>query len=245
MRIDDPYSGAVELAYDAKGRVVSRRWADGSQERFEYDDAANLQRRIDAAGGSTTTQWSPDGRQVEITDPLGHKSVIAYDVAGRPLAVTDPTGATARLTYDALGRTVAMEDPLGQVTRVEYVGESAQVQTVIRPDGTRQAWEYDGQGNLTAVKLGETTVAALTYHPDGSVATAWGYGAPEQRFTYHPDGRLKSMANALGETTQFEYDPRGNLIRETNPLGGVTLRQLRRPGPAGEPDRPRGRHQPL
>jgi RHS repeat-associated protein len=223
-RIEDPYSGAVEFAYDAKGRVVSRRWADGSQERFEYDAATNRQRRIDAAGGSTTIQWSPDGRQVEITDPLGQKSVIVYDAARRPLAVTGPTGATARFTYDALGRTVAMEAPLGQVTRLEYVGESAQVQAVLRPNSPRQLLEYDPHGNLTAVKLGETTVAALAYHPDGSVATTRGYGVPEQRFTYHVDGRLKSVASALGETTHFEYDPRGNLLRETNPLGGVTLR---------------------
>ncbi|MEE9125343.1 MAG: DUF6531 domain-containing protein, partial [candidate division NC10 bacterium] len=102
-RISDPRTGVIEFSYDAKGRVASRRWADGSQERYEYGDAANRVRRIDVSGGVTTTQWSADGRRVEVTDPLGQKSIQEYDAAGRVIRVTTPAGQT-RFSYDAQGR---------------------------------------------------------------------------------------------------------------------------------------------
>jgi len=225
VRIEDPESGAVELAYDPKGRVLSRRWADKSQERYEYDDAANTVRLIDPAGAMTTMQWSPDRRQAQVTDPLGHKSAMTYDAAGRLASVTGPTGATARITYDALGRLVSAQNAAGQVTRFDYVGDTSRVKAITRPDGARQLLDYDRHGNLTAVKVGGITIATLTYHPDASVASVKGLGSPEQRLAYHPDGRLKSAADPLGGTTQFAYDARGNLIRETNPLGGVTQYQ--------------------
>jgi len=225
VRIENPRSGAVEIAYDTRGRVLSRRWADGGQERYAYDDAANRLRHTDPAGGTTTIQWSQDRRQAEITDPLGHKSVIVSDAAGRPLGITGPTGATARISYDPLGRTVAVQNPLGQATRFDYVGDASRLKMITRPDGTQEVFEYDTQRNLAAMKRGTTTLAAFTYHPDGSVATAKGWGTPEQKLTYHPDGRLASIMDALGAKIHLEYDRRGNLMRETNPLGGVVRYQ--------------------
>ncbi len=223
-RIEQPHTGTVELSYDAKGRVVGRRWADGAQERHEYDDAANTVRQIDPAGAVTAIRWSQDKQQAEITDALGHRSTIVWDAAGRLVSVTGATGATVRNRYDTLGRTVAVENPAGQSTRFEYVGDTSRLRTTIWPDGTRQMVEYDSRGNLTAVKVGSETVAGFTYDSDGRMATAKGAGYPETRLAYHPDGRLKSITNGLGEARQFEYDARGNLVRETNPLGGVTLR---------------------
>ena len=68
------------------------------------------------------------------------------------------------------------------------------------------------------------TVSALTYYPDGSIASAKEPGDTERKFTYFPNGLIKSVTSPLGEATQFEYDARGNLVRETNALGGVTIR---------------------
>jgi RHS repeat-associated protein len=224
-RIEHPRLGTVEMAYDARGRVLSRRFSDGSQERYEYDDAAHRLRQVDSAGAVTSLQWSQDQRTAEITDPLGHKSVIVSDPTGRPLAITGPTGAMAQITYDALGRTVTIQNPLGQVTRFVYVGDTSRINTITRPDGTQEVFEYDPQGNLIAMKLGSQVLAVFTYLPDGSVATAKGVGMPERRYTYDSAGRRQAVANALGERTQYEYDARGNLLRETNPLGGVTRYQ--------------------
>lgn len=224
--IDDLYSGGVRFSYDVKGRVVSRRMEDGSQDRYEYDDQASRV-RITAAGGSVSTvQWSADGRRQEVVDPLGRKSVLEYDQAGRPLSATGPAGDTSRISYDELGRTVTVVEPTGRRTRFEYVGESTRLQRVQQSDGTEQIHEYDTKGNLTAIKTGGIAAATLTYQPDGSLAGIEAQGQPKRFFTYHPDGRLKSVTNAQDEATHFEYDRRGNLVREVNPLGGITVRQF-------------------
>jgi RHS repeat-associated protein len=223
-RIVEPRVGAIQFAYDFKGRIRSRSWADGSKETYQYDATGSQLRHTDPLGGMTTYQWGPDKRREEITDPLGRKSVLEYDAARRPVSITGPTGATARISYDARGRTVMVENPLGQRTRIDYVGDGPWVKAIAHPDGGRQVFEYDHRNNLLAVKVGVETVAAFTYFPDGRVASIKGLYRPEQRFTYDPNGRIKSVANALGEATRYEYDARGNLIREVNPLGGVTVR---------------------
>lgn len=224
VRIEDPQTGALDIAYDSKERVTGYRRADGSAERFEYDDAAKTTRAVAANGAVTVTREDAARRLTEVTDPLGHKSVVRFDEAGRLTSVEGPAGALSRLTYDALGRVASSEDPLGRTTRYDYAGDSSAVRTIIHADGTRQEFEYDADENLTAVKVGGKVVSALTYNPDGSIAAAKEPGAKERKFTYHPNGLVKSEANALGESTQFEYDARGNLTRETNPLGGVIVR---------------------
>ncbi len=220
-RIDKPRSGGVELAYDARGRVLTRRWVDGSQERYEFDDPARRQRHIDPGGGITTIQWSQDKRTAEITNPLGHKSVIVFDAAGRPESITGPTGETAKTIYDSLGRPSAFHDPYGRVTHYEYLGATGRVRMIARPDGTQESLAYDPQQNVTEIKLGPQSLATLAYHPDGTVSAAKALGVAEQRLTYDGQGRLHTLTNPLGERLQFGYDARGNPVRVIDPLGGV------------------------
>ncbi|MBA3355001.1 MAG: RHS repeat protein [Pyrinomonadaceae bacterium] len=72
VRIEDPQTGALDIAYDSKERVASYRWVDGSEQRFEYDDAINSKRVIAPNGAATVTQEDPQKRRTEITGPLGH-----------------------------------------------------------------------------------------------------------------------------------------------------------------------------
>jgi RHS repeat-associated protein len=223
IKIDRPVTGAVELKYDAKGRVTKRLWADRSEECYEYDDVNNALRHIDPIGEITIIRWSQDGRQEEITDPLGNKTVIDYNEDGRPLSVTNPAGITSRFTYDDLGRTIVIEGCCGMVIQYEYLEETALVKTITYSDGSNQKFEYDKNRNLIAIREGNESAINYAYNKDGSMASIKGTGMPERRFSYHPDGRLKSETNALGQTTTYEYDKQGNLIRITNAIGGVTL----------------------
>lgn len=219
IRIDDPMTGPVTFSYDSKGRVLSRRWADGSQERYEYDDENNVRRHINTAGGITTSRWSEDNRRTEITDPLGNRTTVEYGANERTITVTGPTGAVGEIKQDALGRAIAIEDAEGRTTRIEYVKDTAFPKVIARNGGDPRLFEYDDRQNLLRVTSGGKTVAAFTYYPDGLLKTVMGSGKQENTFAYHPDGSLKSETNALGATVRFEYDGRGNLIREVDPLG--------------------------
>ena len=223
--IDDPQWGVVQFTYDSEGRVLSRRWADGAQERYEYDDEKNIRRHINPDGGITTSRWSGDYRRREITDPMGNKTAIKYDHAGNLVKITGPKGSVAEMKYDDFSRMVSVKDPQGLVTRFEYLGQSSLISSIIRPDCAKQVMEYDDKGNLRHVRRETTTVATFTYYPDGLMESMRGMGTQETKLAYYPNGRLKSMKNTLGEMTQFEYDVRGNLVRQINPLGGETLRR--------------------
>jgi RHS repeat-associated protein len=222
IKIDDPQTGAVEFAYDAKGRVISRRWADGSEERYEYDDEKNIRRHIDAGGNATTSRWSDSNRLVEITDALGNQTTIEYEGSGQMTKISGPAGVIAQMTYDDQGRIATVTDPAGKTTQLEYVKDSSLVKRITRPNCTAQVFEYDQNRNLIRLKSGATIVSEFSYHPDGLLAEVREAGTQKMNFTYFPDGNLKSINNALGETTRFEYDARGNLVREINPLGGMT-----------------------
>ncbi|MBC7818143.1 MAG: PASTA domain-containing protein, partial [Planctomycetaceae bacterium] len=78
-RIDHPRFGQTQYSYDKKMRVTGHRWADGTSDRIEHDDATRTRRHTDAAGAVSTMQWSADGRRVELTNPLGHKIVTEND----------------------------------------------------------------------------------------------------------------------------------------------------------------------
>ena len=220
VRLDGPRTGSVEFTYDAPGRVVSRRFADASQERYEYGE--NWFRRTNAAGGATTVQWTQDRRREEITDPVGHKTTVEYNAAGLPLVVSGPTGVLARYTYDAAGRTLSEEGPGGEVTRYEYLGETDSVKTITRPDSAEEVFDYDAQGNLVALRQGAETTLSLSYYPDGLLRSIQGPGVPLRTFTNDAGGRRVSETDALGQVTRFEHDRRGNLVKETNPANGVT-----------------------
>ena len=68
-KIDDPKTGVLNIAYDAQGRETSYRWADGSEQRFEYDDAAKTRRVISADGAVTITREDAEKRRIEVTEP--------------------------------------------------------------------------------------------------------------------------------------------------------------------------------
>jgi len=223
IKIERPLTGSVEITYDAKARVIKRRWADGSEERYEYDDANNILRQINPSGGVTATRRSKDGLQEEVTDPLGNKTLIQYNKLGLPVSTTGPTGITSKFAYDDLGRTAAVEGYFGESIRFEYVGNSPLPKHITYSDGTRLVYEYDENHNLLSINEGDEVISAFTYYPNGLIASIKGTNIPARQFSYDSDGWLKTEINALGQATTYEHDKRGNLIREIDPNGGPTL----------------------
>jgi YD repeat-containing protein len=142
-RISQSPSGSIDIAYDGAGRVTSRRWADGANEKREYSNDNRTVRCTDASGGTTTTQWSADDRAVETIDPLGRKSVIENDAQGRPVKLTGPTGQTVQFSYDELGRTVTIDNSAIGKTQITYRGTSKLVAGISQPDGQNRTFQYD------------------------------------------------------------------------------------------------------
>jgi len=221
-KIEDPRTGAVDITYDAKGRVLSRRFADGGQELHQYAGDGSGHEITDPAGGTTKIKWSADGSREERINPLGQKTLVEYNLLGLPLSITDALGNKTQMDYDSRSRLISLKDGAGRTTRFEYLRDTIFRSAMIGPDGSKQINHYDWQMNLTEIRRGNQTIFQQTYYPDGTVKSTKEWGKPEERFAYDQNGRLATQGNALGHQTRFEYDPRGNLIRKINPLGGVT-----------------------
>jgi RHS repeat-associated protein len=222
-KIEDPQTGAIAISYDAKGRVLSRRFADGGQEQHQYPGEGGEHEITDPTGRTTRIKWSTDGSREEVTDPLGRKTLIEYNPLGLPLSTTDALGNKTQMAYDGLARLISLTDGAGRTTRFEYLKDTLLRSAIVRPDGTKQINQYDVQMNLTGVRRENQTIFQQTHYPDGTVQSIKELGKPEERWTYDPAGRVATQGNAMGHQSRFEYDPQGNLIRKINPLGGVTI----------------------
>jgi RHS repeat-associated protein len=219
---ENPAAGPLRLAYDDQGRITLRRWADGTEERHEYDDALRRHRILHPDQGITVIQWEPEKGREEVTNPLGHKQVNEFDPAGRLKSITRPDGVQTRFTYDGLGRTASVAGCCGQATLFEYHKDTELPAKIVYPDQTIQSFEYDSQLNLTAIKNGNQSSAIYTYYSDGLLKSEEGVQIPPKQYTYDQRGRPARETDALGGTLSYGYDEKGRQIQQTDALGGIT-----------------------
>ncbi|MDV6014403.1 RHS repeat-associated core domain-containing protein [Haloechinothrix sp. LS1_15] len=127
----DTVLGSERLSYDGRDNgqapttgdithaEVLHDWtADGkewSTTSAEYDDYGRMNTGVDALGGETTTEYSPEHgpvTEVTVTDPKGHTASSEMDpLRGKPVSMTDPAGVTTSAELDALGRVTQVWDP--------------------------------------------------------------------------------------------------------------------------------------
>ncbi|WP_227287777.1 RHS repeat-associated core domain-containing protein, partial [Boseongicola sp. H5] len=169
------------------------------------------------------------GSIIQITDPLGRITRLIRNDQNlvvrieRPLgSVASGSGATAgadrarqlaptalvridELEYDALGNvtriTEAVGTPQERTMRYEYEPEFSNVTRRVDADGFETRYEYDGDGEVTAI-----------FDPEGGV----------RRFTYTATGLLASRTDENGNVTLFDYDDRENLTLITYADGSIT-----------------------
>ena len=222
-RIDWPLEGTVTLTYDPQGRVTGRRWADGADEFYEYqDDPVRTIRHINTAGGITIFRYDVERRRTETTDPDGTTTVMDTDDQERPVQILHPDGTVAKMSYDSLGRLEEVQGRDGRTLHYAYDGDTRRIRSIAQGNDVRLDYEYDARGNLLALRKGEQQVLSLTYYPDGQIKSKEGIGNPRRSLAYYPNGLLKSESDALGQTTTYVYDERGNLTRLTDAAGEVT-----------------------
>ena len=221
-RIDEIESGPVEIAYDDRQRVVSRRWADGALERHEYGASENLYRHISPAGEITAFRWDGAGSTEEWTDPKGNRTVQRFDEQGRLVSVTGPDGSLTSYAYDSSGRISAVREGTTEPTSFTYHSDTSLITSITSPGHSPRLLEYDAQLNLAAVREGNRTLLEFGYYPDGLMRTVSRRGRLVKSFAYDEHGCLVADSDALGFTTRFECDARGNVIREIDANGSIT-----------------------
>ena len=222
--------GEVTYSYDALGRLVEARAADGAVRRWYYDPEGSVVAAVGAGGRVTQFAYDRSQRLIQVTHPdggterreydgagrlvrsfdrAGQATTYVYDGAGRLAQTVDPLGGATRREYDPAGNLTALVDPAGRATRYEYEPDPAapgrlRLRQTILPDGSPQP-ATAGAGGAQAPRPAERTL------PDGT----------RLRLEYDPAGRVVAEVDPAGRRTAFAYDPEGRLLDVTLPTGAT------------------------
>ncbi|MFD0738592.1 RHS repeat-associated core domain-containing protein [Lysobacter koreensis] len=268
-RIDlhDPATGLSHLLatyeYSADGDLLAAFDPLGAPRSFEYQDH-HLLRHTDRVGMSfyygynrhwqVVHAWGDGGlydytfrydrllNETEVTDSLGHVSIVKFDQDGLPLCEIDPLDGATIFEYDDVGRTTALIDPMGLRTQMAYDARGNLLK-LTRPDGSTLTSQYDDNDRLVAII--DPAGATWSQHTDerGLLRRQTDPLGANSSYEYDTNGQLRSHTNArgaitglhfdrygqlagivdpLGHASRFEHDALGRLCRQTDPLGRVT-----------------------
>lgn len=228
-----------QYRFDARGRMVAWRLADGQVQTLAYADKGS--------GALTVT----------VTDASGHN--LQLFVANGALARMKAGKLTVTYKYDKSNR-------LSKVTRAwpghassrgylyEDQAHPKALTGIIDERGVRYAsWKYDAAGRVVSSEhAGGADKVSLAYHEDGSttVSNALGHavtyrhkvihgikrvtaiegepaaGCPagNTAYTYTERGQVAARIDALGNVTAYSYDAMGREIRRVEALGSPVER---------------------
>lgn len=134
-----------------------------------------------------------------------------YDANGNVMQITDPIGRVTNLAYDALGRSMQQTLPAPQanaarpVIQYTYDGRD-QVSTVTDPRNLVTAYTTDGLGRQGALESPDTGRSTNTYDLAGNLTTSNDARGKVITYTYDAINRITRIDYMSGPSTVFEYD---------------------------------------
>jgi len=204
LSITDPNGLVTQLAYDARGRIISRQ-VGGELTTFDYDPVGNLKR---------------------LTLPDGSYLVLTHDDAHRVTKLTDQGGNEIVYTLDAAGNIIKeqVKDAGGVLVRTHQrvFDELSQLRQSIGAQNQTATYEYDTNGNpiLATDPLTHSTASAFDALDRLMQITDAKQGVT--KLGYNSQDHLTSVTDPRGLTTSYEYDGLGNLTKEISPDRSVT-----------------------
>jgi RHS repeat-associated protein len=214
-----------ELTYDALGRPVQQKNADGSIRRVRYgpllveeSDEEDTRTGPGAVHSGTPTRrhLDPVGRVVLIEENLQGRlisSSYVYDAKGTLVTHTDAVGNVVTCSYDLLKRTIRVDQPeRGTIAVLDAAGNIVETRN---RDGTSVLNAFDLSNRPVAVRLNSAAsspIATYTYHDAGRPAP--------------PDAGLHTVGGHLvrvddeGGSMILDYDARGRVsVKKNSPAG--------------------------
>ncbi|MFE2267219.1 RHS repeat-associated core domain-containing protein [Streptomyces griseosporeus] len=228
-KVTTPEGTVTVFTYDSSNRLTSMQRLTGSTGPtwcFTYG--------TDTTGAATTTVTDPDGDNTiytrngdgevtKVTDPLGHSRHATYKNHLTQTAIdamgtgADGTGGnTTTYGWDSRNNATSVKLPLGataSVTAYQTVAGTDLPNDFTTPDGRKDSFSYDANGNTLSVATAGTAGGTRSYTYNPATPTCGGF-----------EGQRCTAKDANGKVTSFTYDSQGNLIKVTppTPLGATT-----------------------
>jgi RHS repeat-associated protein len=223
--IQDPNGVVTDLAYDPRGRIISRTLA-GLTTSFDYDAAGNLIRVTLPDGSFLDYTYDPAHRLTAIADNLGNRIEYTLDAAGNRTRedVRDPSGTLRRTqsrVYNALSRLVQHIGGAGQTSAFAYDANGNQTQ-VTDPLGNPTTRAFDALNRLVSTEDALSGLTELTYDARDNLVSVTDPRGLVTTYVYDGlDNRIERTSPDTGTTT-LTYDAAGNRASETDARGVTT-----------------------
>jgi YD repeat-containing protein len=216
---------SIVTSYDANGRPLTIEDANGLLTTLAYDARGRLVSR-DVGGQITLLDYDGVGNVTKTTLPDGSYLMSEYDGAQRLVALEDNLGNRTEFTLDAMGNRTAeaIRDDGGSVTRTRGRVFDLLNRLIQETGGAGQLTdiEYDLQGNVTALVDGNNKRSTNAYDGLNRLAKSIDPEFGETKFSYDARDNLLSVTDAEGLTTTYNYDGLENLISQVSPDTGTT-----------------------
>lgn len=261
--------------FDYLGMPLSTEDAEGNRIRYGYEnyllkevnyptyrqtferDSRNLISAIATHfdGQVRTQKFEYDilGRLTKIIDHDNSTAEYTYDRLGRVTEILDADNQTTYFYWDHLDNLIRVVDPENRTTYFEYDNNGYVTAEVIMVDGveSRREYAYDGNGNLTNVRMPTGGELVYTYDkadqltllqrfqstgdtdPERSVSFSYNKlgllesydnGDTSAVFAYTDLGQLESVTTDYGpfeKTIGYQYDNNGKVSSYTSPEGNT------------------------
>ena len=217
-RVIYPDGTSVNYEYEHRfNRIIKETNERGVITEYEYDDAGNMIRKIEAAG-------TTDERVTEYTYDDDNNLLTIRRLAG-----ADTAEALTEMTYDDAGNLSSLTDPENKITQFTEYDIMGNVLTKIDGRGKQWSYEYDAAGRLKAVidpVVNDTepyrNITSIYYDHLGNKVRKVDPLNRETLYGYDKNGNLSTVTDHLGNVTRYEYNDADQLIRQVDAEGKIT-----------------------
>ncbi|HRZ36278.1 MAG TPA: RHS repeat-associated core domain-containing protein [Candidatus Paceibacterota bacterium] len=220
--IQFPNGGTRTFTYDERGRLSGIARAD-QNERFTFAQAGigrvDMTDPLGNASGFFFDHW---GRLFKTENPLGEVVQMSFDGLGNLVAVEDPDGFRTAFVYDRKGNVIEAIDAMRRGTRFSYTRAFNRLAAVTDALSRRTEFQHDSRGNLQTKTHPDGQKEIWTSDTQGQ-ATSWtNRRGMTVAFQYDTAGRITRKRFADGSESVYRHDSRGNLI-EAQDGRGITV----------------------
>ncbi|WP_332819384.1 AHH domain-containing protein [Sphingopyxis sp.] len=243
---------AQDFYYDASGRLVATRDANGSYAAggtsgngtSKAANSGNLTRlallagtgyggsealvtqQTAADGGVRQTKYDVHGDARTLIDEIGRTTTQLFDGMGRVTQVTHASGLTDYYAYDGLGQRIKHWNSFlgsGEVETTDYDTQGRVIKTrAFGGDITNTSYAWDG--SIAASGMGVTTGGWVTTTSTDADRASTGDAIYASIQKVDIFGRATARTDKGGQVTSYGYDAAGRMISETSILASTPLK---------------------
>lgn len=224
----------TECYKDQKGQVRKEFLAGERIFTYEFDNAGNKIRKIDASNKVERWEYDYVGRVVKTTrTESGQDRItsIQYDALGNKRFHWDEAGKKTEFQYDKTGRLVQVTAPFDHRNRIVKYYYDGVGNIIGEKKAQKDGWQetqyvYDARDRLTDtyqyLSPGNWIRTTCRYDAMNQVIlrrtgdTPSGEGREVTKYAYDRFGNVTAMTDARGCTEYYEYDKAGRLQKKTD-----------------------------